>query len=1046
MTTKTTTLSLFFYFFINFLLAQQKTEPPQLIWERHIGGFQQDEGVMSIETSDGNILMVGTTRSRVLQSSDVYVAKISMKGEVLMENSVGGNRDAAPVSVVQTWDGGYAIAGYTASDGENNPSKGANDAWLIKLNSAGDLEWDKIISTKENDAFTHVIQQKDGSLLAIGYQGKEILYVKYSEKGEEIARQTYQKNGNIPTAVVQDNQGNIVMVGKNMEKGIFLIKIDVSGKENTDFYKVFMDLPLASVNSIIFTKQSKYVLAGKSISTANREDMCVAQLDVTGKMEWARSYGGAGNDYANGIVATFDHQYYFVGATFSHRNSARRSELWFNCTDTLGNELWKTPFYMGGKESDEGNHILQLHNGNFLVTGFSPSSRLLNDAWVIYLKNKQQLPQNNDKNTGKKIVATNFSFHDINQNDTLNANEYGYFALNVTNNNPQDVYDLQLKLPTSPLIAGLSHASTISIGYIARGATQKVSIPLATTDALLTKKIDFPVKLCSHEGDTIATYSIPLKTKAPPHPILRITRHQFLTEVMPAERLVPISLEITLKNTGEGIAKNANVSFALPYKTDAATALSENVGDIQPGDSVKVRFGFTIRSYYEFDSLEVHCSVFERKFHESTSEYVGIKLTDYYEVKETPKIFYGLPKKSPTYKRGGMKNAKMDLSFMNAAGIIDWLAPNQAVEKLDFSHKLNYIDLKLRVIAFELLDTLSFNLFLDEKPVQKGIHFDPNNRLIKKDDDDTDEDFRYTYFNRLTLHEGINNIQLKIKTKNGEAKSKILKIEVILAQQTLHVYSIGIPDNQKDTLNRLKYTTKDAKDFATLFKNQGGGLFHKVTIDTIITKEQTTAGALEELIGKLQEQQQLDIIKNNDRIILFISSHGFMLKDTILRLTASDFTEKRKEKTSIAVEKDILEKLKDLNCTSIVFLDACHSGNPLGSTKSVIKVSDTKKNVYVIASSQGDETSFEDAKWQNGAFTKALIEAFTNQSVPTDKGNITADADKDRVTTLKELFNFLTIRVPAIVKTKQPIPEKLQHPTTSAATMNSLLPIYLRRE
>ena len=44
-----------------------------------------------------------------------------------------------------------------------------------------------------------------------------------------------------------------------------------------------------------------------------------------------------------------------------------------------------------------------------------------------------------------------------------------------------------------------------------------------------------------------------------------------------------------------------------------------------------------------------------------------------------------------------------------------------------------------------------------------------------------------------------------------------------------------------------------------------------------------------------------------------------------------------------------------------------------------------------FAASTGNQSSFEDAKWNNGAFTKALVEGFTGRADYAGKGKITVN-------------------------------------------------------
>ena len=73
-----------------------------------------------------------------------------------------------------------------------------------------------------------------------------------------------------------------------------------------------------------------------------------------------------------------------------------------------------------------------------------------------------------------------------------------------------------------------------------------------------------------------------------------------------------------------------------------------------------------------------------------------------------------------------------------------------------------------------------------------------------------------------------------------------------------------------------------------------------------------------------------------------------------------------------------------------------------------------------LTSCRANELSYEDAAWQNGAFTEAMMEAFSDRSCQDNQGNFKADADNNKVVTLGELYDFLQRRVPELVKTQKP--------------------------
>jgi len=128
-----------------------------LQWTKTIGGPESEEGNSLIQTPDGGYVIAGSTRSFGAGEADVYVVKLDAKGNLQWTKTIGGlNRDWSS-SLIQTSDGGYAIAGHTESFGA-----GEADVYVVKLDAKGNLQWTKTIGGKYTDAGLSLIQTSDG--------------------------------------------------------------------------------------------------------------------------------------------------------------------------------------------------------------------------------------------------------------------------------------------------------------------------------------------------------------------------------------------------------------------------------------------------------------------------------------------------------------------------------------------------------------------------------------------------------------------------------------------------------------------------------------------------------------------------------------------------------------------------------------------------------------------------------------------------------------------------------------------------------------------
>jgi hypothetical protein len=146
-----------------------------LVWEKSFGGSEIDEAHAISKTADGNYLIVGDTRSSDLDISqnngaaDLWVMKITPDGTLLWEKTLGGSSFDVGRSISKTQDNGFLISGSSRStNGNLTSNKGQNDAWVVKINSNGNLEWQKAIGGSEVDFFYDVVELNDQTIVAVG--------------------------------------------------------------------------------------------------------------------------------------------------------------------------------------------------------------------------------------------------------------------------------------------------------------------------------------------------------------------------------------------------------------------------------------------------------------------------------------------------------------------------------------------------------------------------------------------------------------------------------------------------------------------------------------------------------------------------------------------------------------------------------------------------------------------------------------------------------------------------------------------------------------
>jgi uncharacterized caspase-like protein len=228
----------------------------------------------------------------------------------------------------------------------------------------------------------------------------------------------------------------------------------------------------------------------------------------------------------------------------------------------------------------------------------------------------------------------------------------------------------------------------------------------------------------------------------------------------------------------------------------------------------------------------------------------------------------------------------------------------------------------------------------------------------------------------------------------------------------LYLLAIGVGKYRQESLNNLHFTAKDAEDFVRIVKDHSTGLYDAVIEYPRPQGGEWKQGAVLDALDWIRERPT-----NKDVAIIFISGHGVVTPDQIYRLLPSDYDPDKIERTTVK-SVDFQDFLSKVGGKVLVFLDTCYSGDVLPGSKAPVRTSqdkfanelaDAKNGVVVFASSTGDQLSWEDSSWGNGAFTKALVEGLGGE----------ADTRKAGIVRVSALEDYVYDRVQQLTKGKQ---------------------------
>ena len=299
-----------------------------ILWQICLGGTNVDVAYSIQQTSDEGFIVAGYTCSNEGDvsgnhgNSDYWVVKLNSSGTIEWQKCLGGTDGDYANSIQQTSDGGFIVAGQTYSnDGDVSGNHGGSDAWVVKLNSSGNIEWQKCLGGTSEDIAYSIQQTSDGGFI--------------------VAGETLSNDGDVSG----NHGGRDAWVVKLNSSGDIIWKKCLGGTDHDFAY------------SIQQTSDGGFIVAGYTNSNDGdvsgnhgSKDYWVVKLNSSGTIEWQKCLGGTGWDWENSIQQTSDGGFIVAGYTNS------------NDGDVSGNHGSKD--YWVVKLTNEPDRINEIENYN----------------------------------------------------------------------------------------------------------------------------------------------------------------------------------------------------------------------------------------------------------------------------------------------------------------------------------------------------------------------------------------------------------------------------------------------------------------------------------------------------------------------------------------------------------------------------------------------------------------------------------------------------------------------------------------------------------
>jgi len=312
----------------------------QVIWQMIFGGPETEQLYAVVPFADGGVAVAGHKWSYGRGKSDVWIVRLDDGGHILWEKTLGGPENDRARTMAMTRDGGLVVAGFTRSKGA-----GDGDAWIIRLSPAGDILWDRTYGRHRNDGAFNITALPDGGFAVGGYsqalasQDFEAWLLLLDDEGRLEREQRFQRGHfAAATGVTPAADGGLYIAGLSEKTvrdrpEVMILRLDVDGgivwEKHIGGPKSDGGWSVAGT-----TDDGLVVLAASASRGAGSTDAWLMRFDQDGTLAWERVYGRQLWDRPTAVLSTKDGGLVVTGYTTSQ--GAQQEDIWLLRLDNEG--------------------------------------------------------------------------------------------------------------------------------------------------------------------------------------------------------------------------------------------------------------------------------------------------------------------------------------------------------------------------------------------------------------------------------------------------------------------------------------------------------------------------------------------------------------------------------------------------------------------------------------------------------------------------------------------------------------------------------------
>ena len=373
------------FFLISYLMMSIGMMAQDTAIVRTFGGEYGEEANQIIECAEGGYIVVGTTGSDVQNNSNIYVLRMSNDLICMWNKVLGTPQIDRGFGITQDSDGNFVICGYT-----NGLGAGGYDAIVIKINSEGETIWQKTFGGEDWDFASKIQTDFNGDYLfcgstySFGSGDRDAWLVRMDSDGNMIEQRTFGDIGDDAfTSLLIFNDTTYCLGGYSEQEDGNSPPWVISMNVDAVYYweKLFTQYPNGQCNSLAKSADGTLLLTGEYATTTDAENAFIGKYYIDGALFFDQNT----NNFTGTSIAEGSNYFYLLGNTTDF--GAGGYGAYFARYLLDGN--WITGASFGGEYDEDGRSLLVDSNDAILFAGYSESYSTGNtkDVYLVKFEN-----------------------------------------------------------------------------------------------------------------------------------------------------------------------------------------------------------------------------------------------------------------------------------------------------------------------------------------------------------------------------------------------------------------------------------------------------------------------------------------------------------------------------------------------------------------------------------------------------------------------------------------------------------------------------------